>query len=651
MNYDEALHWLYELQFFGMKLGLENTLALLKELDNPYKKLQVIHVAGTNGKGSVCAFVSSVLKEAGYRVGTYTSPHLLEYGERISINGYPMKRSDFVRSVERIKPIIEKLANLREPKKCTFFETSTAIALDHFARKKVDFAVLEVGMGGRLDSTNIVDPLACAITNIGFEHTQHLGRTLKKIAGEKAGIIKKGRPVVSGVRKTVPAKVIEWKAKEMKAPLTLAHDVVKVEVHSHDIFGISLSLKSRSYDITEVRIRLAGRHQVDNLAVAVALIEELGKADFEISEDVIKSGLEKARWNGRLQVCQHSPTVIVDCTHNPLGAKTLRAMLDDELAGRDIVGVVGMVKDKDHLGFFTALEDRFSNLFVTSPEYDRGVAPEDLAVVLKDDSYELVDYVAMAIERAVRVAKKKDIILVTGSLFTASDGLEHLAQRKIRQIFRILKKSYPIGAFPGKEVGDNETTLKKLDRNPFNVLIGTILSQRTRDENTYVASQRLFAKYSTPEELANADLKVVEELIKPAGFYKNKAQMIIAASRALVDNHDSKVPDELDDLLALPGVGRKTANCVLVYGYKIPAMPVDTHVHRISNLWGLVNTMTADETEDELVRIIPKKYWIDINRLMVRHGQVVCKSTGPRCLVCQIADFCNYGIYQNRRLD
>ena len=241
MNYEESLEWLYELQFLGTKLGLTNTKALLAELGNPHDKLKVIHVAGTNGKGSVCAILTSVLKEAGFKVGTYTSPHLQEFGERIALDGYPMTRDEFVRGISRIKPKVEMLARGKGTGKgkgkkraeCTFFETATCLAFDHFARRRVDFAVVEVGMGGRLDSTNVVMPVVSVITNIGLEHTEHLGNSLAEIAGEKAGIIKKGVPVVCGVEKEEALAVIRKVAKSRKAELVMATDVLA----TGDAFG------------------------------------------------------------------------------------------------------------------------------------------------------------------------------------------------------------------------------------------------------------------------------------------------------------------------------------------------------------------------------------------------------------------------------
>jgi len=644
MNYERSIQWLYDLQFFGMKLGLDNTLALMEELGNPHERLKVIHVAGTNGKGSVCAFLTSVLKEAGYKVGTYTSPHLREFGERICINGFPMTKDEVVRSTSIIKPVVERLA--KDDVKCTFFETATAMALHHFAKRKVDFAVVEVGMGGRLDSTNVVKPLVSVITNIGLEHTQHLCDSISKIASEKAGIIKNGRPVICGVKKTEALRIIEGQCKRMSAPLTITQDVVEPEIISADLYGSTVSFKIGKQCLEECRINLAGSHQIENAATAVAVVEVLKDQGFAIENDILKSGLEKTHWGGRLQVVGTSPLVIVDTSHNKFGAETLAAFVNEQLKGKRVIAVVGMLEDKDHTGFMKAMKPVFDELILTEPGYHRKMEAEQLAKIAGNGA--VVKGVGKAVSRALELAKEDGVILITGSIFTASDALAFLDSRKVEEVMNILPELYPIGAFPGREVGENETTLGKRTGDAFNVLISTILSQRTRDENTHVASEALFSKYNTPEKLAGADITEVEKLIRPAGFYRNKARMITEVSKVLIDRHGSEVPEELDALLKLPGVSRKTANCVLVYGFRKPAMPVDTHVHRISNLLGLIITKEPEHSEFALMELIPEKYWLDINRLLVRHGQKVCKPIGPQCGECPVSHVCDFGIYKLR---
>ncbi len=639
MNYEDSLDWLYNLQYIGIKLGLDNTKALLAELGNPHDKLKIIHVAGTNGKGSVCAFLTSILIEAGYKVGTYTSPHLKEFGERIAINGYSMTHDEFVRGIVRIKPKVEELANPKRgsgKKKadCTFFETSTCLAFDHFARRKVDFAVVEVGMGGRLDSTNVAEPVISVIISIGLEHTEHLGETIAEIAGEKAGIIKKGVLVVCGVEEKEALDVIKKIAKKAGAKVKMAPDL---RVENSNAFGTEFS--------NGLKTKLAGNHQAKNASVAVAAIEELRNQGFKVEPDCLKKGLKNTIWPGRLQFARLEPPVLLDSAHNPPGAEALRHFICEHLADRRIIGVVGMINTKDSEGYIRALEPVLDEVIITAPEYDKALAPEDLADFVSGDC-EISLSVSEAIDSAMKKAGSTGLVLVTGSIFTVSDAVAHLDQLRIREIMELMGEHYPVGAFPGKEVGENETTLGKRSGDAFNVLISTILSQRTRDENTHTASTALFEKYATPEELANADIAVVEESIRPAGFYKQKARKIIDTARAIVEEHGSVVPDDIDELLKLPGVGRKTANCVIVYGFGKTAMPVDTHVHRISNLIGLIKTREPDHSEFALMELIPKRYWIDINRLMVRHGQVICKPINPQCARCFMSHICDNGIYR-----
>ncbi len=214
--------------------------------------------------------------------------------------------------------------------------------------------------------------------------------------------------------------------------------------------------------------------------------------------------------------------------------------------------------------------------------------------------------------------------------------------KDIDVIMKKLRERYHHGAFPGNISG---TALKKEQRRPYRVLISTILSHRTKDENTHRASSNLFGKYSTPEDVANAPLEEIEELIRPSGFYKVKAKRVKEVSGILLDKYGGEVPEDFDELMSLPSVGRKTANCVLVYAFDEPAIPVDVHVHKISNRIGLVNTKTPEQTEAKLVKIVPKKYWLDLNELFVRFGQDVCRSVGPKCEECDFRTFCEY--YEN----
>ncbi|MFO7619176.1 MAG: Mur ligase family protein [Thermoplasmata archaeon] len=639
--YGSAVKWLYDLQYFGMKLGLDNTRALLDELGNPHERLRAVHVAGTNGKGSVCAFLTGILMDAGLKVGTYTSPHLRDFGERICIDSYPMTRAEVLRAIESIRPCIEKLAV--KGKQCTFFEATTCMAFQHFARRGIDAAVIEVGMGGRLDSTNVLAPVLSAITNISLEHTQHLGNTLGKIAFEKAGIIKPGVPVVSAVTEPEARKVIEAAARERGSELHESGAECEVRILDAGTLKTTISAITKNNKYEQIHIKLAGAHQATNAATAIVAAEMLSHGIFPVKPENIVRGMERTRWAARLQVVRRRPTVILDATHNPGGAETLAAFLKTHFHDEKPVMVFAMLEDKEVGPVVKLLEPLAARSLVTESSYERRMKAADLASRFSGGK-EVIGSVGEAVDRAFAVAGEEGTILITGSIFTAADALEHLDMLRMREIVTILSELHGPGAYPGR---DPETggPPPPGSQEPFRVLISTILSQRTKDENTHVATEALFSVFDTPEKLASADPEEVMALIRPAGFYRQKAMNIIRTATMLRDSFNSKVPDRLESLTSLPGVGRKTANCVLAYGFGIPAIAVDTHVHRISNLMGLVRTQEPDETEECLSRIVPKDLWLDVNRLMVRHGQTICSPVKPRCRECRVSHLCDHGIY------
>lgn len=630
-EYDEVINWLYDLQFFGIKLGLSNTLALLEELGNPHDKFKSIHVAGSNGKGSVCAFLSSILKESGKKVGTYTSPHLSQFGERITINGIPMTRTEVVKAILHIRPHVEKLR--KKKIQCTFFEVTTCMAFQYFARRRINIAVVEVGMGGRLDSTNVINPELAVITSISREHSQHLGETVSEIAGEKAGIIKKGVPTIISTEDKRALAVIASQCKKMKSKLYNVHDIALI-ISDASLFGSFLKI-----DDLEISIKLSGQHQAINAATAALAAKALG-----IKPESIEKGLANTQWPGRLQVIRKNPMIILDSTHNPGGAKVLAAFLKQQ--NLKPILVLGMLEDKEVGPVLKALEPLASKIIVTQPEYHRKMTAKKLASHFSG-KVEMMDKLPKAVDKAMKISKNSDAILITGSIFTASEALEHLNLIRVDEIMDKLAELYGIGAYPGRDpVTDGPPPPGSQD--PFRVLISTILSQRTKDENTHIATEQLFAKYDTPKKLSAAKPENIYELIRPAGFYKQKAEKIIQTSKIIYEKYGSNVPDTMDELVLLPGVGRKTASCVLAYGFGLPAIAVDTHVHRICNLLGLVKTSEPDQTEEALMFLIPQEHWHGINRLLVRHGQSICRPINPRCDECPISHVCDFGIYRQK---
>ena len=318
MNYKESIYWLYSFDKYGSKLGLERINELLKLLDNPQNKIKTIHVTGTNGKGSICKFIGSILSQAGYNVGVYISPHLERFSERIVINNKEISKKDITVLINEIKPLIEKM--ISENNIPTFFEIVTAMTFMYFYNKNVDFAVVEVGLGGRYDATNVITPLVSIISNISSEHTDILGKDLKSIAFEKAGIIKQDIQVVSAVKGS-GKEVIERVANEKKAPLRYVNkkDWERIDNNnSFQRFLIKGSLKN--YDI---KTSLLGKYQGENISLAIASIEELQMLGVYISDEDIVEGILKTTNPGRMEILSYNPMILLDGAHNPGGIQKL----------------------------------------------------------------------------------------------------------------------------------------------------------------------------------------------------------------------------------------------------------------------------------------------------------------------------------------
>ncbi|HNU36518.1 MAG TPA: folylpolyglutamate synthase/dihydrofolate synthase family protein, partial [Methanomassiliicoccales archaeon] len=316
----EDLQWLYSLESTGIKLGLSNVRLLLKELGDPQERFGTIHVAGSNGKGSVSAMGASILRSAGYRTGLYTSPHLVRFTERMTVDGKEMSEACLAKHVTEMR---ELASSARFPRPLTFFEITTALAFLHFSESGVEEAVVEVGMGGRLDATNVIRPRCCVITPISVEHTAYLGDTLSKIAYEKASIIKDGVPVICSPQQPEAMRVISWMAecKGSEAKF-LGRDFLS-ECVAQDLEGITVRLDSLGM---EARLGMLGRYQCQNAAVAAETALEVGK-NIPIPRDRIVDGLSKARWPGRLDVVRRSPLTVLDVTHTPDGAKAVASEL------------------------------------------------------------------------------------------------------------------------------------------------------------------------------------------------------------------------------------------------------------------------------------------------------------------------------------
>jgi dihydrofolate synthase/folylpolyglutamate synthase len=373
------LEFLFGLEFHGHKFGLENIRILTDALDRPQDAFRSVSIAGTNGKGSVSAMAACALTAAGYRTGCYTSPHLVHLQERYAIDGEAVTPAELEQVIGDLRELIDRLrveGRLRAAP--TFFEVATAAAFEVFRRRQVDVAVLEVGLGGRLDATTVATPAAGAITNIDFDHQQHLGHTLAEIAFEKAGIIKPGMPLVCGERKPEALEVIAAACREQQATLIPARDGVSVST-AYVAGQATIELRTPGDVYGPVTLALRGRHQVDNAVVAVRLLEALGRTGTPVPASAIEHGLRHARWPGRLDLIRMADgrTVLLDAAHNPAGAGTLAAYLGEAAPG-GLPIVFGAVRDKDHAGMLGCLLPHATHLVITSPPTPRAAGTDEL---------------------------------------------------------------------------------------------------------------------------------------------------------------------------------------------------------------------------------------------------------------------------------
>ena len=427
MDYQTTLEHLYRLERFGIKLGLDNIRRLLSLLGDPQRGLKVLHVTGTNGKGSVCAYAASGLRAAGYRVGLYTSPHLVQFNERIRVDGEPITDDDVLRLWSGMQPAIQGMTSTRAIDHPTFFEVTTAMAFEYFREKKVDLAVIEVGMGGRMDATNVVDGLVSVITRVDLEHTEHLGKTVERIAREKAGIIKPTSRVVTVDQEALP--VIEARCRELHVPLSVLGRDVHAERMAGDLRGQLVRVRG-SFGSVEVQTPLLGSFQVENLGIAVAALEELRSAGFTIPDEAIRSGIASVRWPARMEIVRTAPLVVVDGAHNRPAAEALGASMAETFPGRKALLVTGILNDKDLPGMAAALGPMARRVYACRPKTHRAYDPEDVAAAFRPYAESsVVGPVRDAIDAALGAAGPDDIILITGSIYTAGEALDHLDVR------------------------------------------------------------------------------------------------------------------------------------------------------------------------------------------------------------------------------
>jgi dihydrofolate synthase/folylpolyglutamate synthase len=416
MNYSASIAYLYSLQKHGIKLGLERMNTLMTRLDSPQTRFRTLHIAGTNGKGSTAAMAAAVLQAAGYRVGLYTSPHLVDFRERIRVDGEMIAEERVSQLTQRIR---DACWHDLSP---TFFECTTSMAFQYFADASVDVAVVEVGLGGRFDATNVIRPVACAITTIALDHQEYLGPTLSSIAAEKAGIVKPGIPLVVGRLDTEAEETIERIAVEREAPMhRLNRDfrTVGPSTNWFDYEGVSGRHEG-------LMCPLAGRHQLDNAACALALLEVAAAKGVLISEEAIRQGLRSVKWEGRLEIVDRWPTIVLDGAHNPAAAAVLADSLAEMMRKRPggrVILVLGMMRDKDHRGFIRPLGHLVRDVVLTQADLPRSATVPELRASLQEwlPSLHEAPLPADALTMAKQLAGPDDVICVTGSLMLVGD--------------------------------------------------------------------------------------------------------------------------------------------------------------------------------------------------------------------------------------
>lgn len=422
-----ALRALFARQTFGIKLGLEPTLQLLEAVGNPHRGLNVVHVAGTNGKGSVCALVASTLAEAGLRVGLYSSPHLVNFRERMKVNGGMISEERLAGYAREMMPEIERIG-------CTFFEGTTAMALRYFAEEEVDAVVLETGMGGRLDSTNVVTPMVSAITSIGLDHTKHLGDSYEQIAREKGGIIKPGMPAVVGRVRPHLRPVFSAIADAAGAPLFFAEDRCRALYRGMSFQGTVGSFVLNGRELDSLLIGLAGVHQIENARVALAVLDLLAER-FGLEEEILRRGFASVKANtgiaGRFDLVRTDPDIVLDVAHNPDGAAVLADTLRHVVGERRSLRVVfGAVRDKDIGGGLNAVAPLATHLYAVSADNPRSLPSDEIAWWGNDAGIPTTDAgsVAEGLARAVADAEPEETILVFGSFFVVGEAIEALEE-------------------------------------------------------------------------------------------------------------------------------------------------------------------------------------------------------------------------------
>ncbi|MCR4290962.1 MAG: bifunctional folylpolyglutamate synthase/dihydrofolate synthase [Candidatus Scalindua sp.] len=430
IDYEKLTQYKYDTSTFDLKRMEE----MMSFVGDPHVKRRSVHITGTKGKGSTSIIIASVLEALGMKTGLFTSPHLIYLGERMKVNGRMISQKTFVQLINMLKPYIDRITLKNPILMPTFFEIVTAIAFLYFEKEKTDISVMEVGMGGRLDSTNIILSEVSVITPIGYDHTDRLGQTLDRIAFEKAGIIKEGVPVISSIQEPDALAVISERCKEKKSPLylvgkdVLIHDI-KVTKRS-GVFGTEFEIETWRNNYKNIFLPLVGRHQVENCATAIGSLEVLSETGvIKADNELIINALAKIRCPARIEVTSKKPLIIVDTAHTVASMKILRESIKENFSFRKLVLIIGLSSDKDVEGILKEITSISDDLILTRTGNPREAEPEQMAVMAKrfpHNNLMVIEDIGEALKEAKRIAKRDDLICITGSFFLAGKVKEIL---------------------------------------------------------------------------------------------------------------------------------------------------------------------------------------------------------------------------------
>jgi dihydrofolate synthase/folylpolyglutamate synthase len=428
MNFNSSLKWINNFQKFGIKLGLDRIKYILEKLGNPQENYKIIHVGGSNGKGSVCKYISSILKESDYKVGTYTSPHLQDIRERIVVNNKKISKIDFADISNQIKPIIEKMKKKNDTP--TYFEIITAISFQYFKQKKVDYAIIEVGLGGEYDATNIVNPILTIITNISFEHQNILGKKITEIAYQKAGIIKENIPIFTAA-KNKSLDIIKKIADDKKSSVHIIKDENWRRLKNNNKFQhFRIKGLLKNYN---VKTKILARYQGENITISIKSVEYLKKIGINIKEESIEKGLEKTINKGRMEIIKNKPIILLDGAHNPKGIKLLVETLKNDFVYDKLFFIIGILKDKNIKSMIPPLISISDYIIVTQANNDRAINSLKLERIITKFNNKInitsKKNIPDAIRYTISEANYRDLICITGSLYTIGEAMEFFKKK------------------------------------------------------------------------------------------------------------------------------------------------------------------------------------------------------------------------------